>query len=752
PINEDTNAPRMLTKSEKEKAKKERDKARKKAQAAAKKATGAKLDDDVPQGEPSAQPEHAKAEEENQGEEEAEAEGTEGGDKKKKKKKKGAAKKEEDVTPSSTAKGGKQNAKISALRALVEQQQKARAEQLAKEEEERSRRIEEEERRREEEERQREEAKLRKKEREKSKREELRKAGKLLTPKQKAEERARQQRLEALKASGVVIEGLQAASDQKKPVYGKKRINKKAQKDEGNEAEPSARDVAPESAQVEKADGDEGTIQDSRKAESEVKDSWDAPSEDEGVKDTWDASSASEEEGVSVCCTNQSYPKILDFRSSDRASHIKPTGDNVTESESGSDTDEESSEDDESSEVDSEEEKLTATQRQLLKRKEEAAARRAKQHEEALAARSKDNLRSPICCILGHVDTGKTKLLDKIRQTNVQEGEAGGITQQIGATYFPIENIRAKTSVLKNDTTNYNLPGLLVIDTPGHESFTNLRSRGSSLCNIAILVVDIMHGLEPQTLESIRLLKDRKTPFVVALNKIDRLYGWEPTPDGGFQDSLAKQKPSVQRLFEDGLNKAKLAFAEQGLNAVAYYENNNFSRNVSLVPTSAISGEGIPDLLMLLCKLTTERMSDRLMYLSELECTVLEVKVVEGLGTTIDVVLSNGVLHVGDRIVLCGLTGAIATNIRQLLTPQPLKELRVKGQYVHHQSIKAAMGIKIGAPDLENAIAGSRLLVVGKDDDEDDLKDEVMADLAKLLNSIDRSKNGVCVQSSTLGS
>lgn len=347
---------------------------------------------------------------------------------------------------------------------------------------------------------------------------------------------------------------------------------------------------------------------------------------------------------------------------------------------------------------------------------------------------------------------GKTKLLDKIRQTNVQEGEAGGITQQIGATFFPADAIEKKTAVLGADRVEkLKVPGILVIDTPGHESFTNLRSRGSSLCNIAILVVDIMHGLEPQTLESIRLLRDRKTPFIVALNKIDRLFGWKAIPDNSFLDSLAKQKPSVRDEFEKRVADTMLAFAEQGLNSQLYYKNKNFAKYVSLVPTSAHTGEGIPDMLNLLINLTQSRMSEKLMYITELECTVLEVKVIEGLGTTIDVVLVNGWLHEGDRIVVCGLNGPIVTQVRALLTPQPMRELRIKSQYVHHKSVKAALGIKIAAPDLEKAIAGSRLLVVGPDDDVEDLKEEVMSDLTNLMSSIDRTGHGVWVQASTLG-
>jgi translation initiation factor 5B len=145
-------------------------------------------------------------------------------------------------------------------------------------------------------------------------------------------------------------------------------------------------------------------------------------------------------------------------------------------------------------------------------------------------------------------------------------------------------------------------------------------------------------------------------------------------------------------------------------------------------------------------------MTEKLMYLSELECTVLEVKVIEGLGTTIDVILSNGVLHESDRIVLCGLDGPIITNIRALLTPEPMKEMRVKSAYVHHKEVKAALGVKITAQNLGSAIAGSRLLVVGPDDDEDDLAEEVMTDLHSLLERVEHVSKGVQVQASTLGS
>lgn len=618
-----------------------------------------------------------------------------------------------------------------ALRKAQEEEERLRAEAEAAEAE-RLRQLEEEEKKKE-------EARQRRKEKEKEKKEQLRKEGKLLTKAQKEAKERNELRMKQMLAAGVGhVAGLAekgGESSEKKKTVVTNRKKKGPKKDEVDLEAAAAAARAQREAEDEKRRKEEEALAKAQaKEDEEVEEDWEAAAKadvpEDDVKDSWDADSDEEQ---------QDNKQVKEEE--DTAKRTNGTAKDV-DSESESETS--SSEEDE---------EATATQKAIAQRKAEAAERRRKQHEEALAARSKDNLRSPICCILGHVDTGKTKLLDKIRQTNVQEGEAGGITQQIGATYFPVDALKQKTAVVNPDGAfEFKIPGLLVIDTPGHESFSNLRSRGSSLCNIAILVVDIMHGLEPQTLESMRLLRDRKTPFIVALNKIDRLYGWKKIDNNGFQESLAMQSKGVVNEFRSRVEQTKLAFAEQGFNSELYWENKSMARNVSLVPTSAHTGEGIPDMLKLLTTLTQERMTNSLMYLSEVECTVLEVKVIEGLGTTIDVVLSNGILREGDRVVLCGLNGPIATNIRALLTPAPLKELRLKSQYVHNKEVKAALGVKIAANDLEHAIAGSRLMVVGPDDDEEDLEEEVMSDLENLLSKVSKDQRGVSVQASTLGS
>ncbi len=645
-------------------------------------------------------------------------------------------------------KGGKKKLP-GALAALKKQQEvlRQKEEETARLAAEEKARLEEEERLTAEEEKRKEEARARRKEKEKEKKEQLKREGKLLTKAQKETNQRNELKRQQMLDAGGKVAGLEEPTEKKKPVYDNRK--KKGLKKPGEDARLEEERIAAEVEARRQAERQEQLrLEEEEKAKAEAAAGAaveSQPESDPNVKESWDAETDEEdtEPTAKDAPTKSTDPNAvqvhLPARPGTKAQSKQPA--NGVESDSDSDSDS------------SEDEAKTATQRAIALKKAEAAERRKKQHEEALAARSQDNLRSPICCILGHVDTGKTKILDKIRQTNVQEGEAGGITQQIGATYFPLEALQAKTQVVNKDGSfEFKVPGLLVIDTPGHESFTNLRSRGSSLCNIAVLVVDIMHGLEPQTLESMRLLRDRKTPFIVALNKIDRLYGWKKIDNNGFQESMAMQNKGVQNEFRDRLEKTKVAFAEQGFNAELYSENKSMAKNVSLVPTSAHTGEGIPDLLKLLVTLTQERMTNKLMYLSEVECTVLEVKVIEGLGTTIDVVLSNGILREGDRIVLCGLNGAISTNIRALLTPAPLKELRIKSQYVHNQEVKASLGVKIAANDLEHAIAGSRLLVVGPEDDEEDLEEEVMSDIENLLGKVSKTGRGVSVQASTLGS
>ncbi|XP_047162714.1 eukaryotic translation initiation factor 5B [Vigna umbellata] len=619
-------------------------------------------------------------------------------------------------------------------------------EKKKREEEERLKKEEEERRRQEELERQAEEAKRRKKEREKEKLLKKKQEGKLLTGKQKEEAR----RLEAMRrqilnsTGGLTLPSGDSGAPAKKPIYQTKKAKPNnrnqngaaAQAAEIVEAKETATDVVSEEpVNIEEVE----SIQVDDKVELPVTAEDDVVEDDED--DEWDAKSWDDvnlnAKGAFADEEADSEPKPVIKKEIKNAMPTQNAG-AASATVSGPLTDETEN---------GKQANAVVTDRN---KKHDSDLNRSKKSA-APPQPNDENLRSPICCIMGHVDTGKTKLLDCIRGTNVQEGEAGGITQQIGATYFPAENIRERTKELKADA-KLKVPGLLVIDTPGHESFTNLRSRGSGLCDIAILVVDIMHGLEQQTIESLNLLKMRNTEFIVALNKVDRLYGWKTCRNSPIVKALKQQTKDVQNEFNMRLTQIVTQFKEQGMNTELYYKNKEMGETFSIVPTSAISGEGIPDLLLLLVQWTQKTMVEKLTYSEEVQCTVLEVKVVEGHGTTIDVVLVNGVLHEGEQIVVCGMQGPIVTTIRALLTPHPMKELRVKGTYLHHKEIKAAMGIKITAQGLEHAIAGTGLYVVKPDDDLEDIKEAAMEDMRSVMSRIDRTGEGVCVQASTLGS
>lgn len=365
--------------------------------------------------------------------------------------------------------------------------------------------------------------------------------------------------------------------------------------------------------------------------------------------------------------------------------------------------------------------------------------------------------RSPICCILGHADTGKTKILDKIRESEVQLSEAGGITQQIGATYIPISELSKKYNI-----TSEKLPGILVIDTPGHEAFSNLRSRGSSMCNIVVLVIDVMHGLELQTKESIEILRSRKTPFIIALNKIDRIGGWV-SKDTPF--SLKSQTKAAKLEFKDRYEKIVLELSMLGLNSAIFLKNPNPKAYINIVPTSAVTGEGISDMLYVLLNLVETNLLKRVKFEEHAQCMVLESRSEEGKAASIDVILSNGVLSVGDRIVVCTQNGAVDTVIKHLLTPNPMKETRIKSKYRENKSVRAAVGVRIVAPNLEGVLAGSKLAVVKDHSKLEDMIEEADAQIRETINNFisgDKQtttgsifdvvgEDGIHAQASTLG-
>ena len=363
-------------------------------------------------------------------------------------------------------------------------------------------------------------------------------------------------------------------------------------------------------------------------------------------------------------------------------------------------------------------------------------------------------LRAPIVCILGHVDAGKTKILDKLRHSNVQLGEAGGITQQIGATFIPMENIQTHISkISKKFQTETRIPGILLIDTPGHASFTNLRSRGSSLCDIAVLILNIDKGIEKQSVESLDLLRMRKTPYIIALNQIDRTYNWHSFPWSGFEDSYNKQKDQQKRLFDEKVEQNQMQFIKNNINAELYYKNKSMKEYVNMVPTSAITGEGLPDLMGLLVYLTENYLIRQITYKDEVKCSILEVKVLESIGTTIDVVLVNGTIHVGDKIVIGGLLGPIKTVVKIILLPRPMKEMRVKCEYDRYDEISGAIGVKIFCPDLENALAGSPLYVYRTEEEAEKYCNEISRDFNSIVQKyINKKGKGIMVQASTLGS
>ncbi len=352
--------------------------------------------------------------------------------------------------------------------------------------------------------------------------------------------------------------------------------------------------------------------------------------------------------------------------------------------------------------------------------------------------------RQPIVSILGHVDHGKTSLLDHIRKTSVVEQEAGRITQHIGASEIPLEIIEK----LCNQQMNLELtiPGLLFIDTPGHHSFATLRARGGALADIAILIVDINDGLKPQTRESINILKSTKTPFVIAVNKIDTISGWR-AGNAPIVKQLKEQPQHYTQLFQDKIYKLIGDCYEIDLPATLFYEISDFTKNIAMVPISAVKGNGIPELLSLVVGLAQKFLKENILYESGPgKGTVLEVKEEKGLGKTMDVILYKGILNEKDTIVVGG-EPPIVTTIKAILRGNPNAE-SAKDRFIPVKEVTAAAGIKIAAPGLEDVISGSPMLVVPEGG-----LDEVLCEVeAECKPNVVACETGIIVKADTIGS
>ena len=331
--------------------------------------------------------------------------------------------------------------------------------------------------------------------------------------------------------------------------------------------------------------------------------------------------------------------------------------------------------------------------------------------------------RQPIVAVLGHVDHGKTSILDHIRslgidsQSSVMAREAGGITQHIGATEIPSDLLNDVCGDLLGGK-KFDSPGLLFIDTPGHHSFTALRSRGGALADIAILVIDIMEGCQPQTLESIRILKQQKTPFVLALNKVDRIHGWECKFNRSTAKSLKNQSKETLGLFEQRFWELVGNLSEHGFNVDLYSKISDFTDTIAAVPCSAKEGEGIQDLLAITVGLAERFLVDRLKdVVGDAEGTIIELKDEQGLGKTLDLILYKGQLSKGDEILLVSQEGPFWSHIKGMFSPRGMSEMRDAGdRWDSVETVSAAGGIKINGPKFEQVLVGTTLRVFPKNE------------------------------------
>jgi len=353
-------------------------------------------------------------------------------------------------------------------------------------------------------------------------------------------------------------------------------------------------------------------------------------------------------------------------------------------------------------------------------------------------------LKSPICSFLGHVDAGKTSLMDIIRNTNFQEHEAGGITQSIGSTFVDIENLVDITNNIKGKfEVKPEIPGLLIIDTPGHEAFNMLRERGSSLCDIAVLVVDINDDLKPQTIESIKLLKQKKIPFVIAATKLDRVHNYIVTKELSLRKAFKKQTKEVISVIESKMLDMKYELEQQEVNAEFYFKNKKPQSTYSIVPISSKTKEGLADLLSLIVYLSQNWMNKKILYDDNLDATIMECQQHKKYGWVLDIILKNGTINIGDEFATSSRSGERISKVRKLLVQ---KNINNKIKFVEVESVRASNGIRLIGSNCDNCYSGTKL----HSTQNKDCLELARAEVGGLLDKMELKKIGVCIQAQTI--
>ena len=362
-------------------------------------------------------------------------------------------------------------------------------------------------------------------------------------------------------------------------------------------------------------------------------------------------------------------------------------------------------------------------------------------------------LRQPIIAVVGHVDHGKTQLLDTIRDTAIIESEPGRITQCIGCSLIPIQIIKKICgNLLQKSKIEIKIPGFVILDTPGHAAFTNLRKRGGNLADIAILVIDVNEGIKLQTEECVDILKHYKTPFVVALNKIDLLSGWNSNPDLTLLENIQKQHEQSVLILEKKLYEVVGKLSNLGFNSERFDRVEDYTKQIAIIPISAKTKEGLPELLMVLTGLSQKFLEESLKINVKgyAKGTVLEVKEEKGLGTTIDAIIYDGSLKQNDTIVIGSLTEPIVSKVKAMFMPFPLVEMRdKKAKFNPIKEASAAAGIKISGPDLGKVVAGMPLRSCAPAD-VDKTKEEIKKEVEEVL--IETGRQGIVIKADSLGS